>query len=158
LKERITIRQVRIDDISKLVQLRRIMFEAMGYLDIIQLNAMEKAANEYFASAIPSKEFYGWIAETSEKKAVAAGGLCIDKHPPLPNNLSGKIGYIMNLVTLPSYQRQGIANRILKEIIKSMQEMGIHTLSLHATEVGKPLYQKLGFKDSNEMRCTLKMK
>jgi ribosomal protein S18 acetylase RimI-like enzyme len=36
----------------------------------------------------------------------------------IPENLSGQIGYIMNLVTDPSYRRPGIARRIMRTMLE----------------------------------------
>jgi GNAT superfamily N-acetyltransferase len=62
------------------------------------------------------------------------------------------VGYLMNLVTLPRYRRRGIARRIMRVMLAWLADQGIHTVALHASEMGRPLYQELGFKASNEMR------
>ena len=149
--ESITIRPASVDDIPDLVHLRRTMFESMGYDDPAQLAAADQAAREYFAAAIPSGEFYGWLAITAEGQAVGSGGAVLDRHPPGPSNLSGQSGYVMNISTDPHYRRQGIARRIMQTIIGWMAAQGIPKVTLHATEVGRPLYEQLGFVESNEM-------
>ncbi|MHA2297306.1 MAG: GNAT family N-acetyltransferase [Candidatus Hodarchaeales archaeon] len=151
MTDKVIVRQATIEDIPDLVKLRRMMFEWMGYDDSSQLDASDEATKEYFSEAIPTKEFRGWLAVTDGGEAVGSGGLVIDKHPPGPRNLTGKIGYIMNLVTDPRYRRQGIARSILKSILKWLVNSSIKISSLHATEMGKALYEELGFVDSNEM-------
>ncbi|MFW9917744.1 MAG: GNAT family N-acetyltransferase [Candidatus Thorarchaeota archaeon] len=148
----ITIRQATIDDIPALVRLRRMMFEAMGFEDPTQLDAADKAAKNYFSKAIPAELFHGWLAVTSKGNTVGAGGVVIDQHPPGPENLSGQIGYIMNLVTIPLYRRRGIARRIMQRMLEWLEGQGIQTQTLHATASGRPLYEELGFIESNEMR------
>ncbi|MFX0114286.1 MAG: GNAT family N-acetyltransferase [Candidatus Hodarchaeota archaeon] len=149
------IRQATVDDISDLVRLRRMMFEAMGFDNPLQLDAADSSAKVYFEKAIPSGEFHGWLAITADGDTVASGGAVIDQHPPGPGNLSGQIGYIMNLATEPAYQRQGIARRIMRAIIAWLADQGIQLIALHATEPGRPLYLELGFADTNEMRLIL---
>jgi GNAT superfamily N-acetyltransferase len=58
----------------------------------------------------------------------------------------------MNLVTDARYRRQGIARRTLQVILQWLAAQGIQQVTLHATEVGRPLYEELGFVDSNEMQ------
>jgi GNAT superfamily N-acetyltransferase len=151
----ITIRQAVVDDIPDLVRLRRVMFEAMGYDDANQLEAADAAAEAYFAEAIPAGGFYGWLGVTTQGEAVASGGVVIDQHPPGPGNLSGQIGYIMNVVTLPDYRRRGIARGVMRAMLEWLAEQGLQVISLHTTEVGRPLYDRLGFAASNEMRLRL---
>ena len=151
----IDIRPATEADIQDLVWLRRMMWEAMGFDDPAQLEAAEAAAATYFGRAIPAGDFHGCLAVTSTGEAVGAGGVVIDPHPPGPTNLSGRIGHIMNLVTAPRYRQRGIARRIMKVIMRRLKERGIHNLSLHATEMGQPLYEELGFVESNEMKLKM---
>jgi len=103
----ITIRQAAVADIADLVRLRRMMFEAMGYSDPAQLDTSDAAAAAYFASAIPAGEFHGWLAVTPAGEAVSSGSVVFDQHPPGPGNLSGQVGYIMNVVTYPPLSPAG---------------------------------------------------
>jgi predicted acetyltransferase len=86
---------------------------------------------------------------------VGSGGAVIDRHPPGPNNLSGRVGYIMNVVTVPAYRRRGTARRVMQTMVHWMEEQGIQQVTLHATETGRPLYQELGFTAGNEMELSL---
>jgi GNAT superfamily N-acetyltransferase len=148
----ISIRQATVADIPELVRLRRVMFEAMGFDDPAQLDAADISAESYFSLAIPADEFLGWLAVTDSGQVVATGGVVIDQHPPGPLNLSGKCGYIMNLVTLPAYQRRGIARRIMQVMLAWLKDRGVQRVTLHTSDFGKSLYQELGFVESNEMR------
>jgi GNAT superfamily N-acetyltransferase len=131
------------------------MFEAMGFDDSAQLDAADTAARAYFARAIPAREFFGWLAVTPSGEAVGSGGVVFDQHPPSLTNLSGQIGYIMNLVTVPSYRRRGIGRRVMQIMVKWLAGQGIQHITLHRTDMGRPLYKELGFVDSNEMRLKL---
>jgi ribosomal protein S18 acetylase RimI-like enzyme len=151
----ISIRKATILDVPALVQLRRLMFESMGHDDIELLEAGDLAAEYYFKQSIPTGEFHAWVAENSKGVIVSNIGLIVDQHPPSPRNLSGKIAYLMNLFTISSYRRQGIARKLLEEAITEIEKMGIQKVTLHATEMGKELYTQLGFTETNEMRLKL---
>ncbi len=152
VSDEITIRQATRTDLPDLVRLRRAMFEAMGFDDPAQLAAADAAAAAYFGEAIPAKKFYGWLAFTPTNEAVGSGGAVIDQHPPGPNNLSGQIGYLMNVVTLPDYRRRGIGGRIMRAMLEWLAEQGVRRVTLHTTEMGRSVYEELGFVDSNEMQ------
>jgi ribosomal protein S18 acetylase RimI-like enzyme len=150
--EEIEIRPATLTDIPDLVRLRRLMFESMGYDDAAGLDAGDRAARTYFFETIPTGEFHGWLAVTPDGEAVSSGGVVIDCHPPGPKNLSGQVGYIMNICTVPAYRRRGIARRMMQTILAWFQERGICRITLHASGMGEPLYRELGFAESNEMR------
>ena len=151
----VTIRPNTVADISDLVRLRRLMFGDMGCQDSAKLDASDRACHRYFARAIPAGSFYGWLAVTPEGEAVGSGGVVIDQHPPGPANLSGQIGYIMTIVTVPHYRRRGIARRVMQVILEWLAEQGIQRVALHTSDDGRSLYESLGFQPSNEMRLHL---
>jgi GNAT superfamily N-acetyltransferase len=151
----IAIRQATIADVDDLVRLRRMMFEAMGFDDSAKLDAGDAAASAYFAQAIPSGEFQGWLAVMPAGEAVSTCGLVIDQHPPGPGNLSGKTGYIMNVVTHPAYRRRGLARRLMQVTLAWLEEQGIQRAELHATDMGRPLYEELGFAAHTGMRLEM---
>lgn len=155
MSDDVTIRQATAADVPDLVRLRRAMFEAMGFDDTALLDAADEASAAYFSASIPSGEFHGWLAFTSANEAVCSGGAVIDQHPPGPSNLSGRSGYIMNVVTMPRYRRRGISRRIIQTMLEWLAEQGIRRVELHTTGMGRSLYEELGFVDGNEMRMNL---
>ncbi len=154
VSDQIKVRQATLADLPDLVRLRRTMFESMGF-DPAQLAATDEAVAAYFSQAIPAGQFYGWLAFTAAGLAVGSGGVVLDQHPPGPNNMSGQVGDIMNLSTAPAYRRQGIARCIIQVMLDWLAEHDVQLAALHATDVGRSLYQELGFKSSNEMRQRL---
>ena len=112
MKEKFTIREVSINDINDFLILRRIMFESMDDAGDLLEKSLEIAKN-YFLKTIPTGEFKGWIVDSLSKIGIAAGGLVIDQHPPTSSNFSGKQGYVINLVVIEEYRRQGIVKMIM---------------------------------------------
>ena len=64
---------------------------------------------------------------------------------PTYHNPSGKKAYIMNMYTDPNYRRQGIAYKTLDMLVNVSKERGVKQISLEATDMGRPLYEKYGF-------------
>jgi GNAT superfamily N-acetyltransferase len=153
--DEVTIRPATLEDIPELVRLRRMMFEAMGCDDTVALDQADAAVEPFIEEALRVGTFHGWLATTSTGEAVGSGGVLIDQHPPGPANLSGRIGYILNVVTIPRYRRQGIARRMMETMLDWLAGQGIEVVALHASEAGRPLYRELGFVDSNEMRLRI---
>ena len=155
MEKEFTILKATISDIEDLVRLRRRMFESMGFDNQDQLNSSDMAVKSYFTHTIVNNEFHGWLAVSTTGEVIGTGGIVIDQHPPGPTNLSGKIGYIMNLVTEPKYLRKGIARRIMLSMLNWLRESDIKLSSLHASKDGKSLYEELGYLETNEMRLKL---
>ena len=139
-------------DIDNLVKLRRTMFEWMGYADENILNDSDTANRLYFEQNIPNGSFIGFLAFTDENLCVASGGFVLDHHPPSPNSLDGRIGYIMSISTLPDFRNQGIARKIMEHLIAYCREIKIKSVTLHPTAMGQKLYEDLGFLPANQMR------
>ena len=55
------------------------------------------------------------------------------------------LAWIGMVLTRPEYRRQGLARRLMEDIIAIAERRGIHTLKLDATDEGRPLYENLGF-------------
>ena len=51
----------------------------------------------------------------------------------------------MNMYTRPEYRRRGIAYHTLDLLVKEIRRRGILSISLEATDMGRPLYEKYGF-------------
>ena len=143
-------------DIPALVALRRFMFAAMGHQDEAALDRMAEASTCYMERALPAGEFRAWVVEAGpEGQVIACGGLVIRSAPPSVRNLAGREGYIMNLVTLPAWQRRGIATALLHAMLDALRAEGGPLASLHATAAGRAIYEREGFQTSNEMRLGL---
>jgi GNAT superfamily N-acetyltransferase len=58
----------------------------------------------------------------------------------------------VNVYTEPAYRRQGLARELMKKVMEWCAREGVETVILHASEEGRPLYERLGFEATNEMR------
>lgn len=159
-----TIREGRIEEVDQLVALRRAMFEGMGRDNPEVLTQVVDASWKYFTENMPTGLFRVWVAcaldsdEAGVKRAansngigtcvgepIASIGLVVHSAPPRPSNLVGKTGYIMNLVTLPTWRRRGIARALLAHVIEVLRAEGVPMATLHASKEGRELYEEMGF-------------
>ncbi len=79
-----------------------------------------------------------------------AGGMSYYRVMPTYHNPCGEKAYIMNMYTAPGYRRQGIAYKTLDLLVNDAKSRGITAISLEATDMGRPLYEKYGFVKMND--------
>lgn len=56
----------------------------------------------------------------------------------------------MNMYTSPEYRRKRIAYKTLDLLVEEAKRKGITSISLEATALGRPLYEKYGFINMND--------
>ncbi|HEX5324642.1 MAG TPA: GNAT family N-acetyltransferase [Capsulimonadaceae bacterium] len=111
--------------------------------------ALEKATRDYLSKAVPSGDFIAWLAE-ADGQVVATSGLVFFQRPPTPGSLSGLDAYVLNMYTLPDWRGKGIATALLKQIIEYVKTTPARRVSLRATDAGRAIYDKFGFRVSGD--------
>jgi GNAT superfamily N-acetyltransferase len=62
-----------------------------------------------------------------------------------------RFAWIGMVLVDPEFRGRGIGTRLLRKTIEHLDAIGIGTMKLDATPAGRPIYQKLGFKDEYEI-------
>ena len=135
------------------------MFRDIGTVRPDLEGPLREASIEYFARALPSGEYVGWVAYRPEDPAAVLAGAGVQFRPFLPRTdpnghglLIGQEGLILNVFVEPQWRRRGLARRLMTEILEWAPGAEVVRLVLHASAAGRPLYETLGFIASNEMR------
>lgn len=146
-----------IDDLEFLVETRIEVLRAANKLDkSVDMTVIKEQSYDYYKKALSNKTHIAYLVFDGEK-FVGAGGISFFRVMPTFNNPSGNKAYIMNMYTSPSYRRKGIAYKTLDLLVLSAKERGISSISLEATEMGRPLYEKYGFiKMNDEMELPIR--
>lgn len=90
------------------------------------------------------------LALNRERRVVGCATICYIEMMPTFSHPTGKRAHLMNVYTKPEYRRQGIAQHMLRLLIREAKEKGVTEISLDATPSGRPLYKKCGFAESEE--------
>ena len=146
-----------IDDLEFLVETRIEVLRTANKLDkSVDMTVIKEQSYDYYKKALSNKTHIAYLVFDGEK-FVGAGGISFFRVMPTFNNPSGNKAYIMNMYTSPSYRRKGIAYKTLDLLVLSAKERGISSISLEATEMGRPLYEKYGFiKMNDEMELPIR--
>ncbi len=142
-------RKATIEDLDMLVETRIEVLRAANKLDAsVDLTEVERQSRVYYSKALSDKTHTAYLV-FDEDRFVGAGGVSYYKVMPTYHNPSGEKAYIMNMYTAPDHRRRGIAYRTLELLVEDAKSRGVNAISLEATDMGRPLYEKYGFVQMN---------
>ena len=140
------------EDAALIADHRKAMFAAMGGTPEAVLDAMRRNSLPWLERMMAEGKYFGWITFDGERP-VASAGLMLMDWPPGPFDPVGEVrGYVLNVFVEAEYRRRGLAQELVEACMAEARRRGIRVVTLHASDEGRPLYQRLGFTSSNEMQ------
>jgi GNAT superfamily N-acetyltransferase len=149
----ITYREASADDIEALAMLRFKMEIERGNTPVDPgeyLQAYSTSAQD----EVEGRRHRAWLA-LADDQAVACALLVWWILPPNFDNFLRKRGFVSSVYTWPAYRRQGIARELMKLLIAGARKEGVGRLILWSSEMGRPLYEQLGFTGSRALELNL---
>jgi len=137
-------RKAEISDIQTLVAFRK--QQLIDEKEVPRTN-IDCELIDYFERCFIDKSLVQYVAMDGDK-IVATGGVHFYLYPPTFTNSTGKTAYIASMYTLPTYRGRGIATAILRILIEEAQSHEYRRIRLFASELGRPVYEKMGFEDT----------
>jgi GNAT superfamily N-acetyltransferase len=150
----IQLRRATPDDAAAITLHRRRMFEDMG-IRHPGMDAMDAAFLPWVTERLASGAYEGWLACTPDGEVIGGAGLIFLVWIPTFNNLEAQRPYILNVYVRPDFRRRGIAERLVRAILDEVKARGGARVWLHASEQGRPIYTRMGFALTNEMRIEI---
>jgi ribosomal protein S18 acetylase RimI-like enzyme len=131
---------------------RKAMFLAMGDTEETVLDTMRRNCVPWLERMMVEGKYFGWITYVDDSP-VASAGLLLQDWPPGPSDPVGELrGYLLNVFVATEFRRRGLARQLVEVCMAEARRRGIRVMSLHASNEGRPLYDKLGFSSTNEMQ------
>jgi len=138
------------DDAELLAEQRCRMFIDAGQAD----EALTKTVFAKFVPWVRPKledgSYVGWLV-SKDGIVVAGAGMWLMNFPPHWMDTEPVRAYLLNFYVDPEFRGNGLAYGLLKTAVGDARRRGIKVVSLHASKFGKPLYERNGFKPTNEM-------
>ena len=137
------------------------MFRDMGQVTPEAYDALVSLAEARLREMLASGEYVAWLALAPDGDRVIGGAGAQRRLAfPHPHRFEdgtvgigeGRHAIVLNVYTEPEWRRRGVAEALMREVIRWAREERLDRLVLHASEQGRPLYQRLGFAATNEMR------
>lgn len=143
-------------DLDELVATRLVVLRAAnGLAPATPLPEVEAETRAYFEQGLCTGAFAAYLVYHGQR-FVGAGGVSFYRVMPTCDTPTGRKAYIMNMYTDPAYRRRGIATGVLDRLVKLCRERGLAAVTLEATAMGRPVYEKYGFAPmKNEMELVL---
>jgi GNAT superfamily N-acetyltransferase len=148
---RIAVRRAQTGDLDVLVRHRRGMFEAMGVKDRPELAQGDVDYRRWAKRLMKRGELVGFVASAGGV-AIASGCVWLQERQPRPGFAGGGVPYLLSMFTEPAWRGRGLATRIVKAAIAWCRAEGHGVMTLHASKMGRGVYEKLGFERTWEMR------
>ncbi|MCK5304485.1 MAG: GNAT family N-acetyltransferase [Candidatus Heimdallarchaeota archaeon] len=142
-------RRAELADVENLINFRiKFLYEAEEIDKETPSDLLEESLTKYFTVHLQNGEFIAWFA-VEDDLIVATSGVSFSTVPPSFGNVSGEEAYIMNMYTLPRARKKGIGTTLLGKIIEDIAKKKIKKVRLLTTEIGKSMYIKAGFNESD---------
>lgn len=146
----LTYKRAAIEDLDILTETRIEVLRAANKLSVdTDMSEVKKQSYDYYKRALCDGTHIAYLVFDGDR-FVGAGGVSFFQVMPTYHNPSGKKAYIMNMYTNPEYRRKGIAYKTLDMLIRDTKSKGITAISLEATAMGRPLYERYGFIKMND--------
>src|SRR5436853_64179 len=151
---RTVVRTATAKDLDLLVRHRRLMWEAIADFSTRDHDAADAVYRRWARDRMRSRRFAGFIVEVGAE-SVASGCVWIMDVQPRPGRSGTAAAYLLSMFTESDHRGEGHATRIVRAAIRWARSRGIPIMLLHASDFGEPIYRRLGFERTREMRRSL---
>ncbi len=169
----IRIREAGPGDLETILHHRRSMFRDMREGTLEELDRMVEVARPWLKKALADGSYHHWLAVVGNGgrsgvdsnidlnvdlnsdgpgRVAGGGGVLLSPWPANPHDPCVERAIILNVYTEQEFRRRGVARQIMQVILAWLQERGLRSVNLHASDEGRRLYESLGFTATNEMR------
>ncbi len=148
------IRRATTNDAALITAHRHSMFTDNEFSPESTLDAMDVNFEPWVRERLADSRYVGLLLE--ENGAVLAGaGVFFADFPPHYRHAEPGRAYLLNFWTAMEARGRGYAKQLVTACIEECRMRGSNVIVLHASPFGRPIYEKLGFTQTNEMMLTL---
>ena len=110
----------------------------------------------FIAAARDGGSFLSYVARSGPD---IVGSLAVQQfaglYPDVIRTDYRRYGYVWGVFVNPQRRREGIASALVRRSMNDLQQLGYSRVLLHASVMGNPVYEALGFTTTNEMKVDL---
>ncbi|MDE6254220.1 MAG: GNAT family N-acetyltransferase [Lachnospiraceae bacterium] len=135
------------EDIDMLMSIRLEMLQKVNELsdDFVFSDELIANSKRYFLEGNQTTSI-----ALKNGKVIACASMSFFEMMPTFSHPTGNRAHLMNVYTNADYRRSGVARKLVQMLIDVAKGKGVTEISLDATDLGRPLYETLGFCASDE--------
>ncbi len=155
---RVIVREATARDLPVLVVHRRRMWRAIGRRNRAELDAHDRRYRRWFATERAADRLRAFVAvDAGDGRVLGSGALWLTPSQPRPGPRSRDAApYLLSMFTEPSARGRGVASHLVRAMVAWSRVHGFLRITLHASKMGRSVYERLGFVSTNEMRLELR--
>ena len=151
MHDTITLRNARVEELATAAEFWIEMYEEAGLWKRADFAAgWERRFVEYFAERMEHGEAQFTVALHDDRIVGTAGALVADGYPAVLHRI--RFGYIFGVRVEPEFRGRGLATSLTRDAITFLKSLKCRRIRLHASKMGRPVYERLGFIPTNEMQ------
>ena len=116
-----------------------------------ELRVMAEFFREWLRPRLEDGRYFGFLVEESGAVVAGIGLMLIDWPPHFLHPTSSQRGYVLNVFVEKEHRGRAIATELMFLAEQEFARRGVSYLVLHASEQGRPVYEKLGWRNTTEM-------
>jgi GNAT superfamily N-acetyltransferase len=145
-----TLRRATLADAALITQQRHTMFADNDLATDADYAAMDTNFLPWVTERLADNRYVGLFME-EDGKVLAACGIFYMDFPPHYLDPAPCRAYLLNFYTAPEARGQGLATQLLQHAVDDCHARNVRVITLHASRFGRPVYERFGFLQHNEM-------
>ncbi len=141
-------------DAALITSHRHSMFTDNAFATEEQLDAMDANFLPWVRDRLRDGRYVGLLLE-EDGAVLASAGVHFNDFPPHYLHTEPGRAYLLNFYTAAAARGRGYANQLLAASVEECRGRGVRVVVLHASPFGRPIYEKFGFRQTNEMMLNL---
>jgi GNAT superfamily N-acetyltransferase len=149
-----TLRRATLADAPTITRHRHLMFADNNFATDAHLSAMDAAFHPWLLTHLAANTYIGLFLE-EDGQILAGAGIFLMEFPPHWMHFEPRRAYLLNFYTSPEARGRGFAKQLVKASLDECRRLNVDVVTLHASQYGRPIYEKLGFTPTTEMMFRL---
>jgi GNAT superfamily N-acetyltransferase len=143
-----------VEDAALITAQRHRMFADNGFAGEADYAAMSEAFEPWVRERLADGRYVGVFLEEDASPGpvvIAAAGIFFMDFPPHWMDPSPERAYLLNFYTAAEARGRGLATELLGRCVEECRRRKVKVVTLHASKFGRPVYERFGFSQHNEM-------
>jgi len=129
---------------------------AENKVPLVDLDAMAEPFAAWLIPRLADGRYFGFVAEAGGRIVAGVGLMLLDWPPHSLHPESALRGYILNVYVEPKFRGAGLAKELMHRAEDEFRRRGVGFEVLHASAMGRALYEGLGWSAMPEMGKALR--